>query len=179
MLPVFRLLSTVEVVRCGMVCSAWHTISLDPSLWHTVDLTRRKMSLNLLSMTAQKQPVGLILDWSNIGKHHLNWLLPRIPQTKELSMVGLEYNTTVSSLNTCNAPMLQVLNLTNVTSLTDNSLHKLLTNPRDSRPGLLDKKSRMELLKSLILNGTEISDVSMRYITQYLPQLNTLSVSGC
>jgi len=179
MLPVFQLLSTAEVVQCGLVCTAWHTISLDPSLWHTVDLTRKKISNNLLSMTVQKQPVGLILDWCNIGKQHLNWLLPRIPQTKELSMIGLEYNTAVSSLNTCNAPMLQVLNLSNVTSLTDSALHKLLTNPRDSRPGLLDKKSRLKNLKRLILNGTEISDVSMRYITQYLPQLATLSVSGC
>ena len=31
--------------------------------------------------------VGLILDWSNMGKQHLNWILPRIPQTKDLSLV--------------------------------------------------------------------------------------------
>ena len=35
------------------------------------------MSSSLLSVTVQKQPVGLILDGSNIGKQHLNWLLPR------------------------------------------------------------------------------------------------------
>jgi hypothetical protein len=43
-----------------------------------------------------------------MGKQQLNWLLPRIPQTKDLSLVGLEYNIKVSALNTCNCPMLQV-----------------------------------------------------------------------
>jgi len=179
MLPVFRYLTSGEVVTCALVCKTWHRISLDPSLWHTVDLTKKKMSSSLLSTTVQKQPVGLVLDGSNIGKQHLNWLLPRIPQTKELSLVGLDYNPTVSVLNTCNCPMLQVLNLSHVTSLTDNALHKLLTTPRDSRPGLLDKKSRLKHLQRLVLNGTEVSDVALRYITQYLPQLSQLSVCGC
>ena len=62
------------------VCSAWHKISLDPSLWSVVNLTRQKMSSHLLSTTVQKQPIGLLLDWTNLGKQHLNWLLPRIPQ---------------------------------------------------------------------------------------------------
>jgi len=179
MLPVFQYLTTAEVVRCGQVCWAWHKISLDPALWHTVDLTRKQMSSKLLSMTVQKQPVGLVLDWTNIGKQHLNWLLPRIPQTKELSLVGLDYRTTVSSINTCNCPMLQVLNLSHMSNMTDNGLHKLLTTPRDSRPGLLDKKSRLKNLRKFVLKGTEISDVSMRYITQYLPQLKELSLSSC
>jgi hypothetical protein len=56
----------------------------------------------------QKQPVGLLLDWTNMGKKQLNWLLPRIPQTKDISLVGLEYNMAVSALKTCNCPMLQV-----------------------------------------------------------------------
>ena len=80
--------------------------------------------------------------------------------------VGLEYNMTVSALNTCNCPLLQVkifvcffgrncwadkvkaqqdhhrqyyqeLNLSFVANLTDAAIHKLLSAPRDSRPGLL------------------------------------------
>ena len=66
-----------------------------------------------------------------------------------------------------------------MSNLTDSALHKLLTTPRDSRPGLLDKKSRLKMLKKLSVRNTEITDVSMRYITQYLPQLSQLSVASC
>ena len=41
------------------------------------------------------------------------------------------------------------------------------------------KKSRQKLLRKMCLSGTEISDVGLRYITQYLPQLNCLQMSGC
>ena len=34
--------------------------------------------------------------------------LPRLPQTKQLSLVGLDFTLTVSTLNTCNCPLLQV-----------------------------------------------------------------------
>ena len=87
---------------------AWHRISLDPSLWTRVDLTRQKITAHILSTTVQKQPPALVLDWTNMGKQQLNWLLPRIPQTKSLSLVGLDFTLTVSTLNTCNCPLLQV-----------------------------------------------------------------------
>ena len=35
------------------------------------------------------------------------------------------------------------------------------------------------MLKKLSVRNTEITDVSMRYVTQYLPQLTQLSVAGC
>jgi hypothetical protein len=54
--------------------------------------------------------------------------------------------------------------------LNDAALHKLLTTPRDSRSGLLDKNSRLKNLKKLSLKNTDVSDISLRYITQYLPQ---------
>ena len=73
----------------------------------------------------------------------------------------------------------QDLNLSYVSHLTDSGLHKLLSAPRDSRPGLLDKKTRLKMLRRLSLCNTEVTDVSMRYITLHLPQLTTLSVSGC
>ena len=64
-------------------------------------------------------------------------------------------------------------------NLTDSALHRLLANPRDSRPGLLDNKSRLKMLRKLSLQNTEITDVSVRYITQYLPHLSSLNLSGC
>ena len=47
------------------------------------------------------------------------------------------------------------------------------------RPRWLDKKTRLKMLRRLSLCNTEVTDVSMRYITLHLPQLTTLSVSGC
>jgi F-box-like len=35
---IFRYLSTSDLLRCGLVCQAWHKASLHPSLWHTVNL---------------------------------------------------------------------------------------------------------------------------------------------
>ena len=43
----------------------------------------------------------------------------------------------------------------------------------------MDKKSRLKNLKKLSLSCTEISDVSLRYISQYLSHLHALNVSGC
>ena len=37
----------------------------------------------------------------------------------------------------------------------------------------MDKKSRLKQLRKLSLKNTEVSDVSLRYITQYLPQVNS------
>ena len=37
----------------------------------------------------------------------------------------------------------------------------------------------MKLLKSLDLSGTEVSDVGLRYIAQYLSQLSDLKLSKC
>ncbi len=46
-------------------------------------------------------------------------------------------------------------------------------------PGLLDKKSRQKGLLRLNLSGTEITDVGLRYVTQFLGQLQRLEVAGC
>ena len=35
------------------------------------------------------------------------------------------------------------------------------------------------MLRKLSLRNTEVTDVSMRYVTQHLPQLTSLAVSGC
>ena len=42
--------------------------------------------------------------------------------------------------------------------------------------GLMDKKSRLKQLRKLSLKNTEVSDVSLRYITQYLPQVKYTNI---
>jgi len=181
LLLIFRLVGTIDLINCASVCSTWLKISKHKSLSNTgrVDLTGLKMNPHLLATIVKKQPLCLSLDWSNCGKQQLTWLLPKIPETTRLCLVGLEFNMTVSALNTCNCPALQSLNLSYVANLTDASLHKLLGTPRDARPGQTVRKSSLVNLKTLVVKNTEISDVSLRYVSQYLPQLSSLALAGC
>jgi hypothetical protein len=52
-----------------------------------------------------------------------------------LSLVGLDFYNCVSALVTCNTPMLQQLDLSYVSGLNDGALYKILSAPKDSRPG--------------------------------------------
>ena len=38
-------------------------------------IVMQRITAHLLSTTVQKQPVGLSLDWSSLGKQQLNWLV--------------------------------------------------------------------------------------------------------
>jgi len=123
--------------------------------------------------------IRLDLSWSTVSKQQLAWLLPRLPQMRKFSLSGLEFNTSVCSLATANAPMLQHLDLSYITNFNDTSLYKILSGPKDSRPGLLDKKTRLKNLIYLDISGTEVSDVGLRYVAQYLPTLAHLRLGQC
>ena len=151
------------------------------------------MARDLASLTHPPTQVGLLLDWSNMGKQHLNWLLPRIPQTKDLSLVrfhslkdqteyksfqlggsGVQHdrlcpqhmqlsfatgakNLSCFQLLLVKTPIYnfyinQELNLSFVANLTDAAIHKLLSAPRDSRPGL--RNTNALLLKPYRLIST-------------------------
>ena len=135
MLEVFKRLNTIDLSSCVLVCKAWTKIVQDPALWSTVKLSHKKITSHFLSLIVQRQPVKLILDWSVVGKQQLTWLLPRIPQTRTVSLSGLEFNSSVVALGSVNCPMLQELDLSYVTNFNDVALFKLLSSPKDSRPG--------------------------------------------
>ena len=40
-MTMLQLLTTPELAVAARVCRAWHKVSLDPSLWTCVDLTRQ------------------------------------------------------------------------------------------------------------------------------------------
>jgi len=52
-----------------------------------------------------------------------------------MSMAGLDFNNCVVALGTCNSPMLQELDFSYVAGLNDVALYKILSAPKDSRPG--------------------------------------------
>jgi hypothetical protein len=100
-----------------------------------VKLSRKKITSHLLSLIVQRQPTRLALDFAVVSKQQLTWLLPRLQQTRALSLCGLDFNSTVIAMSTVNCPMLQELDLGFVTSFNDAALYKLLSSPKDSRPG--------------------------------------------
>nr|CAD7204005.1 unnamed protein product [Timema douglasi] len=177
-LLVFKHLSPADVGRCAQVCRTWARCSVEPSLWRKMDLSHKHPTASHLAGIARRQPEVLILDWSGIAKRQLAWLAGRLPQLRELSLQGCTW-AGVSALRTCTCPPLALLDLSFVSGLNDASLRDILSPPPDSRPGLVDTKSRLRSLRALKLAGCDISDVSLRYVTQHLPRLTFLDISSC
>lgn len=178
MLAVFRHLDPSNLVRCMLVCRAWNAWCLDRNLWSTIDLTEKKISTAHLAGIVRRQPAHLGLESTNISKKLLGWLMVRLPQLRHLGLARCSW-ASVSGLVTCNCPTLQALDVSSVDGLNDARVRELLAPPLDSRPGLLESKSRLRNLSELRLSGCDVSDVSLRYLSQYLPRLARLDLNGC
>lgn len=176
---VFRHLSASQLCNCMLVCRAWAAYASQPALWKSVSLAHWKVSAQNLQGVVRRQPVSITLDWSTTSTKQLGWLLPRIPQLQALSLQGCAWLNCVSALRTCACPALSVLDLSFVSGLNDSYLREILSPPIDSRPGLADSRSRLRGLRELLLAGCDISDVSLRYIVQYLRGVEQLSISSC
>lgn len=178
-LPVFRYLSPAELARYAVVCRTWARLSVDPSLWRRMELSNRHtLTAQHLAGITRRQPEQLILDWTGVAKRQLAWLVARLPQLRELSLQGCSW-AGVSALRTCVCPPLASLDLSFVSGLNDASLRDILSPPPDSRPGLVDTKSRLRNLRTLRLAGCDLTDVALRYVTQHLPRLAELDISDC
>lgn len=178
LLAIFRYLPQETLITCSLVCKTWSNVSVDPKLWTKMNCSHHKLSASLLMAIVRRQPEHLILDWTNLVKRQLGWLIARLPALKSLSMQGTQI-AAVLGLHTCLCPPLQMLDLSFVRSLNDCAIRDILSPPKDSRPGLSDSKSRLRNLKVLKLAGTDISDVALRYITQGVPSLIHLNISSC
>lgn len=178
MLSVFKVLKPKDLVNCALVCRAWARYSIDPSLWRKLDLAHVQLTASHLTGIIRRQPENLSLNWTNVTKRQLAWLLSRLPQLRALSLQGCTW-AGVCALRTCSCPPLTTLDLSHIFGLNDSSLRELLSPPADSRPGLIDKTSRLKYLKNVSLGGCDITDVALRYISQHLPYLETLDLSSC
>jgi len=175
---IFRYLPQDTLVTCCSVCKVWSNAAVDPDLWKKMNCSEHKMSASLLTAIVRRQPEHLILDWTQIAKRQLAWLVARLPALKNLSLQNCPIQA-VLALHTCLCPPLQTLDLSFVRGLNDAAVRDILSPPKDSRPGLSDSKTRLRDLKVLKLAGTDISDVAVRYITQSLPYLRHLDLSSC
>lgn len=175
---IFRYLPQETLVTCCSVCKVWSNVAVDPDLWKTMNCAEMKLSASLLTAIVRRQPEHLILDWTQIAKRQLAWVIARLPALKNLSLQNCPIQA-VLALHTCLCPPLQILDLSFVRGLNDAAIRDILSPPKDSRPGLTDSKTRLRDLKTLRIAGTDISDVALRYITQSLPHLIHLDVSSC
>ncbi|EDV49826.1 jmjC domain-containing histone demethylation protein 1 [Drosophila erecta] len=175
---IFRYLPQDTLVTCCSVCKVWSNAAVDPDLWKKMNCSEHKMSASLLTAIVRRQPEHLILDWTQIAKRQLAWLVARLPALKNLSLQNCPIQA-VLALHTCLCPPLQTLDLSFVRGLNDAAIRDILSPPKDSRPGLSDSKTRLRDLKVMKLAGTDISDVAVRYITQSLPYLRHLDLSSC
>lgn len=177
-LAIFRYLNRQDLARCALVCRAWAQYSIEPSLWRRLDVSHVHLTASHLTGIARRQPESLCLDWSDVTKRQLAWLLGRLTQLRSLSLQGCAW-ANVSVLRSCICPPLHNLDLSHVSGLNDFSLREMLSPPTDSRPGLIDKTSRLKYLKSLSLAGCDVTDVALRYIAQHLPHIESLDLSSC
>lgn len=178
MFPVFCYLSSSDLYICQLVCKTWNRWSVDPRLWTHMDLTRRKITANVLIGIVRRQPISLNLSWTNVSRRQISWLIARLPQMKELILSGCS-SAAVSALCTCNCPLIRCLDLSWVEGLTDSVIRDLLAPPPDSRPGFVETKTRLRQLVEVRLAGADISDVSVRLLAHHLPSLSRLDFSHC
>lgn len=166
--PVFRYLERQDLINCMVVSKLWngkffHLITLfkiffldwcfDPSLWRQLTVPANlKINSFILIGIVRRQPKFLDLSWVKINDKQMSWLLPRLPQLQSLQLAGMNAMA-VSSLHSCNCPLLAVLDLSWIDSLCDDLICSLLSKPPDFRPGLLELKSRLRFLSSLSLAG--------------------------
>ena len=107
---VFKYLSKKDLATCASVCRNWARYSVDPNLWRTIDLSNNILTAAHLSGIISRQPETLILNWTNVAKRQLAWLLSRLSQLRNLSLKGCNWSG-VCALNTYACPPLASLDL--------------------------------------------------------------------
>lgn len=177
-LNVFNYLTPKDLYTCSLVCKTWAQYSIDPSLWKRMDFTQKHISSEHLKGIVRRQPETLLLNWCHINKYQLPWLIQRLTSLKELSLVSVNVKSVIA-LRTCYCAQLQSLDLSFISNFNDIALREILGLNNDSCRGLTDEKIRFRNLKTLKLAGTDITDIALRYVTQYLPNLISLSLSSC
>ncbi|XP_043924590.1 lysine-specific demethylase 2B isoform X2 [Protopterus annectens] len=178
-MAVFSYLSHKDLCLCMRVCKTWNRWCCDKRLWTKINLNHCKSITPLmLSGIIRRQPVTLDLGWTNMSKKQLSWLTNRLPGLRNLVLAGCSW-VAVSALCSSNCPLLHTLDLQWVEGLKDAQMRDLLSPPTDNRPGQLDNRSKLRNLVELHLSGLDVTDVSLRLIIRYMPQLKKLNLSYC
>lgn len=152
MVSVMRYLTHKDLHTCMRVCKQWLNFASEPKFWRHLDLSHKKVSAGLLKGVVIRQPRHLNLSWTAISRRQLFWLICRLPQLESLSLVGCTASS-VAALCTVNCPRLAYLDLSWVSGLDDQLMQDLLRAPDDSRPGLVETRTRLRFLSEIRLCG--------------------------
>eukprot|EP00057_Strongylocentrotus_purpuratus_P017252 XP_011671726.1 PREDICTED: lysine-specific demethylase 2B isoform X2 [Strongylocentrotus purpuratus] len=174
---IFQFLDKRALNECMAVCKTWNRWCIHPSLWKRISYKTPISKLALCGIV-RRQPLSLNLSWTNISAKQLSWLLPRLPNLKDLGLGGSTWPV-VYSLASVVCPFFTSLDLQWVSGLNDSSLLSLLSSPMDHRPGYFDERSRLSNLERLCLLGADITDATMSSIVQFAPLLAHLDISFC
>jgi hypothetical protein len=98
LLQIFKNLNTPDLLRCRLVSRTWNQTSRHEKFDHLVDLSGLKVTVNMITKAVEMKPETMVLDWTNVGKQQLSWLLPKVPTLRCLSLAGLEFSSQVHNL---------------------------------------------------------------------------------
>ena len=145
-------------------------------LWRSVDLSHLdSLTPGTLKWLLRRAPESLALP-NNTSYRQMVWLLSRSPMLRKLTLKGASWSA-VSAINTGQAPPLRSLNLA-WSVITDSAIEEMTSCPTGHlRPGVPVPHSRLLRLQELIIDGADITDVSLLHISK-LPELRTLSIVG-
>ncbi|CAF95328.1 unnamed protein product, partial [Tetraodon nigroviridis] len=178
-MKIFRHLTHQELCVCMRICKTWNRWCCDKRLWTTIDLSRcTSVTPLMLSGIIRRQPLCLDLSWTNISKKQLSWLINRLPGLRVLKLSGCSW-AAVSALCSSSCPLLRTLDVQWVEGLKDAQMRDLLSPPTDNRPGQLDNRCKLRNVQDLRLAGLDITDTSLRLISQQMPLLSSLDLSYC
>ena len=175
---VFQYLTPQDLCACLRVCRTWNRWCIDRRLWSFINLSRRRITRDVLVGTVRRQPTHLDISWTNLNRKQLEWLASRLPQLKHLSLAGNSW-AAVCALCSSSCPLLYSLDLKWVSGIRDACMKDLISPPTDHRPGVDDSVSRLHRLTKLELAGSDVTDASLKVMTQYIPKLEKLDLSYC
>ncbi|XP_069134817.1 lysine-specific demethylase 2B-like isoform X1 [Argopecten irradians] len=175
-LKIFSYLSSSDLARCMAVNKLWYRWCLHHTLWKYIDLSNKRVVQTHLIGIVKRQPFSLKLDSVTMTQDQLSWLLPRIPQLKEVSLASCSWATVSALCLSC--PLLATLNLNWVAGLTEDGFQDIITPPTERIPGMHDV-SRLHCLKVLCLAGTGITDSSLALMAEHLTRMENMDLSYC
>lgn len=176
-LNIFKYLSTRDKSAISLTCKSFNRFACSRQLWRVIDLSNlSSFSSGTLRWLLRRAPESIVLPCC-INYRSLVWLLSRSPMLRKLTIHGASWSA-ISAVNTQQAPLIKSLDLS-WSSMNDASVEELVSSPTGHiRPGIKILNSRLSKLTELILNGSDITDLSLCQISK-LPELKYLSIQAC